>query len=459
MTDIKIGLETHVQLNTNSKLFCSCRNEQNVEPNTNVCPICLGHPGSKPRANKEVINQAFKVCKALELDFNEESVFARKTYFYPDMSKNYQVTQYDRPVAQNGRFEVKIKDKKKEIGIKRLHIEEDPARLVHEENYSKVDYNRAGTPLLEIVTDPDLKSSEEARTYLQQLAHVLEYLKVYSPVSDYSIKSDANISINGGERVEIKNITGTSAIEKALNYELSRQKQLTKRNKEVKQHTRRYNPDMGSTIKMREKETEEDYGYIVDPDLTTQKSKDVSNVEIPELPREKYRRFKKDYEIKDKIAESLVSDPGLAKAYEKLAQKHDTHIAATLLTGDLKKVLNYNDVAYSEAKLEIDWLSHLLELIEENRISDRNAEKALREIVENPRPIKEIIEELGLEKSSDDKVAQAVNKVIKNEEEAVKDYTSGDEGAINYLVGQVMQVTQGGADPKKTRELLLEELE
>ncbi len=459
MTDVKIGLETHLQLDTESKLFCSCANKQNEEPNTNVCPTCLGHPGSKPRTNKEVLKQAFKVCKALELDFNKKSEFARKTYFYPDMSKNYQITQYDKPVAQNGSFEIKIRDEKKQIGIKRLHIEEDPAKLIHEKNYCKVDYNRAGTPLLEIVTDPDLKSPEEARAYLQQLAQVLEYLGVYSPVSDYSIKSDANISINGGERVEIKNITGTSDIEKALNYELSRQKQLTKRNKAVKQHTRRYNPDMGSTVKMRDKETEEDYGYIYDPDLTVQNSSEAEQVDIPELPKEKHRRFTEEYGLKDKIAESLISDPGLAKTYEELSDSHDSQTTAVMLTGDLKKVLNYNELGYNESGLKTEWLSQLLQMIEEDGISDRNAEKALREVVEEPRPIKQIVEEKGLEKSGVDEVTQVVEEVIKAETQAVEDYQSGDESAINYLVGQVMQKTGGGADPKKTRELLIKHLE
>ncbi len=459
MADVKIGLETHLQLDTESKLFCSCRNEQDAEPNTLVCPTCLGHPGSKPEMNKEVLEQAFKVSKALDLEFNPVSEFARKTYFYPDMSKNYQITQYDRPVAEDGCFDIKIRDEKKKVRIKRLHIEEDPAKLVHEKNYSKTDYNRAGTPLLEIVTKPDLKSPEEARAYLQQLAHVLEYLQVYSPSSSYSIKSDANISINGGERVEIKNITGTSAIEKALNYELSRQKQLTKRKKEVTQHTRRYNPDMGSTVKMREKETEEDYGYIYDPDLTTQNAVSSKNVEIPELPREKLQRFKTEYGLKTKIVESLISDPELANAYEILVEKHDNRQTATLLTGDLKKVLNYNDISYTEAELETKWLSQLLTMIEGNNITDRNAEKALREIVKSPQPITEIVDKLGLEKSEEDEVLQSVSNVIEEETNAVEDYLAGDEGALNYLVGQVMQATQGGADPKETREILIEELE
>ncbi|MFB6175190.1 MAG: Asp-tRNA(Asn)/Glu-tRNA(Gln) amidotransferase GatCAB subunit B, partial [Candidatus Nanohalobium sp.] len=222
MTDVKIGLETHVQLDTETKLFCGCPNEEAEEPNTHVCETCLGHPGSKPRLNEKVLEYAVKTSQALQCDINEDIFFSRKTYFYPDMSKNYQITQYEVPVGEDGTIEVKTGDEKKEIGINRLHIEEDPAKMKHEggsissSKYTKVDYNRAGTPLLEIVTAPDFRSPKEARSYLQQLAQMLEYLEIYFPESEFSIKSDANISIDGGQRVEVKNITGTAGIEKAL---------------------------------------------------------------------------------------------------------------------------------------------------------------------------------------------------------------------------------------------------
>ena len=465
---VKIGLETHVQLDTETKLFCNCPNKEAERPNQHVCETCLGHPGSKPQVNEKVLDLALEISLALDCEINEEYFFSRKTYFYPDMSKNYQITQFELPVGQEGSFELKIGDEKKNIGITRLHIEEDPAKLVHEggsvkkSDYTKVDYNRAGTPLLEIVTDPDIKTPEEARAYLQQLSQILEYLGVYEPESDFAIKSDANISIEGGERIEVKNITGTSDIEKALNYEISRQKQMKKRGREITQETRSFNADMSATEKMREKETEEDYGYIFDPDLTRQENteNDVEETKasIPELPHEKFERYT-EKGLKSKIAEALISDPEISELFEKLEENHDTLETASLLTGDLKKVLNYHELSYRDSGLKKEWISYLLGLIEEDVISDRNSEKVLREAVEDPRSFKEIVKENDLLKSGEEETSQVVKEVLDNEEDAVEDYRSGDEEALNFLVGQVMASSGGKADPKKTRELLIEELE
>ena len=465
---VMIGLETHVQLDTKSKLFCGCRNSKDEEPNENVCEICLGMPGSKPRINGKVLKQALKTSLALECDVNEDYFFSRKTYFYPDMSKNYQITQFELPVGEKGEFEVKVEDEKLDVGITRLHVEEDPAKLVHEggsvkkSDYTKVDYNRAGTPLLEIVTEPDFETPEQARAYLQQLSQMLEYLGIYDPESDYAIKSDANIAIEGGERIEVKNITGTSDIEKALNYEISRQKQMKKRGKEITQETRGFNAGMGSTEKMREKETEEDYGYIFDPDLTRQRNDEEriekASGEIPELPKEKLERYMSKG-LKPKMAEALVSDPEVAQLFEMLEEDFDPVMTASLLTGDLKKVLNYHEIRFSESGLKKKWFKHLMELIEDDQISDRNAEEALREAVENPRPFKKIVEEEDLLKEGEDETAQVVEQVISEEDDAVEDYHDGDEGALNYLVGQVMSTSGGKADPKTARQLLKDELE
>ncbi|QKQ98419.1 Asp-tRNA(Asn)/Glu-tRNA(Gln) amidotransferase subunit GatB [Candidatus Nanohaloarchaea archaeon] len=469
MTDVKIGLETHVQLDTDTKLFCGCPNREADEPNTHVCETCLGHPGSKPRLNDEALARGVKTAQALQCDINEDIFFSRKTYFYPDMSKNYQITQYEVPVGEEGSFEVKVGDEKKDIGITRLHIEEDPAKLVHEggqigkSNYTKVDYNRAGTPLLEIVTDPDFKSPEEARAYLQQLAQMLEYLEVYFPESDFAIKSDANISIEGGQRVEVKNITGTKGIEQALSYEISRQKQLKKRGREVEQETRNYDANQEITEKLREKETEEDYGYIFDPDLTRQELSEnyrkALRETIPELPHEKFERFKEEYGLKEKIVESLISDPEIAEHFEELAQQYDAQLVASWMTGDLKKVLNYNDMTYSESPLKIHWLNTIIGLLDEDQISDRNAEQLLRELVENPREPDDIIEEKDLLKAEESEIDSFVEEVVEENPDAVDDYHAGEEEALNFLVGQVMQKSQGKADPKTAREKLKEQLD
>jgi aspartyl-tRNA(Asn)/glutamyl-tRNA(Gln) amidotransferase subunit B len=471
-TEVMIGLETHVQLDTETKLFCGCPNREAEAPNTHVCETCLGHPGSKPRLNRKVLKQAVKTSQALQCDVNEDVFFSRKTYFYPDMSKNFQITQYEIPVGEHGEFEVKIGDERKDIGITRLHIEEDPAKMRHvgggigDSKYTKVDYNRAGTPLLEIVTDPDFSSPKEARAYLQQLAQMLEYLKIYFPESDYSIKSDANISIDGGQRVEVKNITGTAGIEKALSYEISRQKQLKKRGREVTQQTRNYDASQEITEMMREKEEEKDYGYIFDPDLTRQeldqKFREKMREQIPELPHEKFDRFKEQYGIKDKLVESLVADPKLADDFESLVieQGYNSNLVASWMAGELRKVLNYNDVSYSASGIDMWTLDQLFKMLEEERISDRNGEILLRKAHENPElEAPSIVAKFDLEKAEEDEISEAVEEAIEENPEAVEDFESGEEEAVNFLVGQVMQLSQGKADPKSAREKILENLE
>jgi aspartyl-tRNA(Asn)/glutamyl-tRNA(Gln) amidotransferase subunit B len=467
--DVMIGLETHVQLDTNTKLFCGCPNQPDAEPNTNVCETCLGHPGSKPRMNEKVVEQAVKVSEALQCDVNQDIFFSRKTYFYPDMSKNYQITQYEVPVGEAGEVEIKVGDRKKDIGITRLHIEEDPAKTEHaggsiqQSAYTKVDYNRAGTPLLEIVTDPDFESPKEARAYLKQLVQTLEYLGVYSSDSEYAIKSDANISIEGGEKVEVKNITGTAGIEKALSYEITRQKQLKKRGRDVEQETRNYDAGQEITTKLREKETEEDYGYIFDPDLTRQEidqeyRKRLKD-EVPELPHEKFERFQDEYGLSEKAVEALIVEPQLADDFEELAEDHDTQIVSSILTGEMRKVLNYNDLTYTAFDAPINWIGYVVELVEDDKISDRNMEMVLREMVGQDKDPREIVEEEDLLKAEEDEIDEFVEQVIDDNPEAVEDYESGEEGAVNFLVGQVMQKSQGKADPKTAREKIKEQLD
>lgn len=467
--DVMIGLETHVQLDTNTKLFCGCPNEEAEEPNSHVCPVCLGHPGSKPRLNRKVLELATKTALSLKCDINDDIFFSRKTYFYPDMSKNFQITQYEIPVGEDGEIEIQVEDEKSEIGITRLHIEEDPAKMKHvggnisDSDYTKVDYNRAGTPLLEIVTEPDFRSPEKAREYLQKLAKILQYLEIYYPGSDFSIKSDANISIDGGEKVEVKNITGTSEVEKALSYEISRQRQMKRRNRDISQHTRNYNADISATEKMREKETEEDYGYIFDPDLTRQELGDEKvreiESEIPELPHEKTERFREEFGISEKMIESLIDEQEMADNFEELAEKHDPELVGSWMTGELKKTLNYNETSYTDVEIKLEWIEYLLNMLEEQKISDRNAEKVIRQIVENPRDPEEIVSEEDLLKAEEDEVDQIVSSVVEESQEAVEDYRSGDEEAVNFLVGQVMQESQGKADPKTAREKIIEQIE
>ncbi len=466
---VTIGLETHVQLDTDTKLFCGCSADLGDDPNTHTCEICLGMPGSKPRTNRRVIEYAAKAAMALNCPINDEVRFSRKTYFYPDMAKNFQITQYEIPIGGRGQVRTRLRGQEKEIGIKRVHIEEDPARIVHKggdiasSDYTLIDYNRAGMPLIEVVTEPDFNSPEEARAFLQKLTQILEYLGVYDPASDLSIKSDANISIDGGERVEVKNITGTKGIEQALKYEITRQRNLKKRGQDIERETRSYSSSQEITTSLRQKEMEEEYGYIFEPDLTKisvdADQKDEIRETIPELPDEKFDRFRKEYGLEDELVESLVTDPELAEAFEELAGDHDTDLVAAWLTGELKKTLNYNGIAYSRSGLQTAWLDHIIGLLEDNEISDRNAEMLLRELIEDPRDPQEVIEQQDLLQAEEDEIKEIVTAVLEDHEDAVQDYRDGKEDAINFLVGQIMQESNGKADPKEARQMLMEELE
>ncbi|MCJ7479202.1 MAG: Asp-tRNA(Asn)/Glu-tRNA(Gln) amidotransferase subunit GatB [Candidatus Nanohaloarchaeota archaeon QJJ-7] len=463
MPEIKIGLETHVQLDTETKLFCGCPNEQAEEPNVNTCPTCLGHPGSKPRTNEAVIDAGIQAGLALDCEIAEKVVFSRKTYFYPDMNKNFQITQYEEPVASDGSLALG----EKQIGIKRAHIEEDPAKLEHQggkmesAEYTLVDYNRAGTPLLEIVTEPDIETPEEAREFLQRLIRIMEYLGIYDR-DEGSVRSDANISMEGGNRVEVKNITGTRGIQKALEHEIERQEKLVNRGEEVKRETRNYDSEDEVTRSLRTKEEEQEYGYIFEPDLVkinvSEEEVEEAQDSLPELPEEKRHRFLEDYSIEEELADSLVTDPELADAFEESAEIIGGDLAASWFSGPIKKTLNYHELTYSESPLSGEWIVEVLEKLDSGVLSDRAAEKVIREMVEEPREPENIIEEEGLEKAESSEVEQYVEGAVEENPEAVLDYESGEEDALNFLVGQVMEKSGGSADPKEVRELLEDRL-
>ena len=462
---IKIGLETHVQLNTRTKLFCGCRNpvqlREEPEPNTLTCPTCLGLPGSKPVLNGRIIEMAIKVSLALGCRINTEMFFSRKTYFYPDMSKDFQITQYEVPLATGGSIDVGGK----KIMVRRLHMEEDPARLVHVGGlggkYTLVDYNRAGIPLIEIVTEPDFENPAEARLYLQQLATILEYLGVYDSASKAVLKSDANISLEGGERVEVKNITGTKEIEEALNYEIVRQNSAIRRGQKISRETRSWNPDTKTTQKLREKEEEEDYGYITDTDLTTMVivAKDIDSIRksLPEMPHEKYGRFIRQYRIADKIAESLVSDIDIANLFEDVAKNIEPKTAASWIAGYLKKTLNWHGMSFRQSGLRKEWVSELLMLFQKGKITDRNAEMVMRKMVEEKMPPSIIIGKYMLERSGIDNASRGrIKAVLDKNRKAVEDYMSGEQKALHFLVGLAMKETGGRIDANEIRKIVLD---
>ena len=456
--DIIIGLEIHIELNTNTKLFCSCQTQGNESPNTRTCPICLGHPGSKPVTNKKAIEYAIKLAMALDCKIAKQVIFSRKSYFYPDMAKNYQITQYEIPIGEKGRIPIG----KKEIGITRVHIEEDPAALVHpggigNAKYVLVDYNRSGNPLCEIVTKPELNSPEEAREFMKNLITILQYLNIFDPKKNI-IKADANISIkeSGYIRSEIKNITGFKDIQRALNYEIERQKEQG-----IKiQQTRSWDSDKGTTSLLRKKETEEDYGYIFDPDLVpidiTDDLKKRLKKEIPELPNLKFNRYIKDLKLSYDDANVLANDFHLTKIFEKAIKKVSPILAAKWIRKELVRVLNYNKIEIQDMRLNIDQFISLLELLDNKKITDKVGQKIIEELATKDINVKKYIEENKLESMSDSNELEKICKVaISENEKAINDYKLGKEIALNAVVGTVMKKTRGKADPKEVKEILI----
>ncbi len=471
---IMIGLETHVQLNSKSKLFCGCANpvsssnDKELEPNTLTCPTCLGMPGSKPRVNAAVIDCAIKAALAFNCKIAPEIYFSRKTYFYPDMSKNFQTTQYEIPLCEGGHMELNVSGKKKKIRIRRIHIEEDPAKLSHESGpdggYTLVDYNRAGVPLVEIVTEPDFESPEEARLYLQKIGQICDYLGIYDFASDAALKSDGNISLDGGDRVEIKNISGTKEVERALNYEKIRQKNVIRAGGKVVQETRQWKPQMGVTKSARTKETEDDYGYIFEPNLTKIEihEEQVGKIKesMPELPDEKQERFIKQYKMHEKEAEKLTSEKAIADLFEMAAKKVDARIAAGWLSGPLKKTLNYNDMSYTGSGLKDKWIITLLEKFAKKEYTDHVAEQTIRKMVELGCDEKIASKKLGLGKISDSgKIKDIVSRVVGSNKKAVDDYLGGEEKSLHYLVGQVMRETKGQVDANTAKKEIIKLIE
>ena len=463
---VVIGLETHVQLNTSTKLFCGCKNpvleKKEPRPNTLTCPICLGLPGSKPALNEAVIAKALSLGAALHCQIAQEVHFSRKSYFYPDLPKNYQITQYEIPLIGSGSV---FLDKKK-IHIRRIHIEEDPGRLIHEPSRTLVDYNRSGVPLLEMVTEPDFQSPKEARDYLQKLALILEYVGLYSPNSRAIIKSDANISLQRGSklgvRVEVKNITGTKEIEAALSYEVMRQKTLLKRGQSVSRETRSWIPERGATMETREKEAEEEYGYIFEPDLTpvdvTEALKQSIRKALPELPDRKKKRFEKEFALTSALAAALVSDLEISHLFESLAKTLSPPLAASWVAGYLKKTLNYHNLRLSQTSISIKDIRYLLGLFEKQKITDKNAEQAIRRMVVEKLPAKEIVKEYHYQVRRFD-LPILLRDVLKQYPKALEDYKKGSDKPINFFIGKAMEATGGRVDAKEIKRSLLELLE
>ncbi len=454
--DVIIGLEIHAELKTDSKLFCGCEThprpgEEDI-PNTRVCEVCLGHPGSKPVVNQKAVIDAVKVCLALKCNVAPEVIFSRKSYFYPDMSKNYQITQYEEPLGTNGRINIR----EKTINIRRVHIEEDPAALVHHKDYCLIDYNRSGDPLVEIVTEPDMNSPEEARQFMKKLVAVLNYLEIFE-VNRCVLKADVNVSIakTGYRRVEIKNVTGFKEIERALFYEVQRQGiEINK----VKNETRGWDSVKGITYVLREKETEEEYGYVIDPDLVRiEVSKEIIDEirkTLPELSEEKYVKFMK-MGVKPDDAEIIASEKFLAELFEKIAEKVDPMLAARWLRRELLRVLNYSKKQITELEIDERHITELLKLVESGEITESTAQKLFEQLVEQPFDVRKHVEKEGLAAlKSETELIKICEEVVKSNKNAVEDYKKGREKALHFLIGQVMKKTKGTASPEIVARLM-----
>jgi len=452
-SDIVIGLEIHAELATDSKLFCSCATYGSDEPNSRTCEVCLGMPGSKPVLNKKAVEFALKLCMALGCKISPELIFSRKNYFYPDMAKNYQISQYEIPLGVKGKL---ILESGKEIGITRVHMEEDPAALIHpggmmESPYVLVDYNRSGDPLAEIVTEPELTSPEEARDFMKKLISILQYLEIFD-VSRCIIKADANISIKESNytRIEIKNITGFKEIERALKYELERQKKAVEEGIQLKQETRAWDNNKGITRALRKKEVEEEYGYIIDPDLTrieiTDKWLKKIKDEMPELAQEKAEKFTREHKLKKEDAKVLAADKQLAELFERVSKQVDPQIAAKWIRRELVRVLNYQKKSLKDVNEK--YLIELLKMLQNKEITDKIGQKIIEEIVENQISPKEYVKEQGIKVISGEKEIEKICKqVIKANPKPIEDYKAGNTKALQFLIGQVMRATKGQAAP------------
>ena len=439
------GLEIHVQLNTNSKLFCSCpTNYQSAPNNTNICPVCLNQPGAKPYPpNQAALDNAIKVALMLGCEISNEVIyFMRKHYDYPDLSSGYQRTSV--PVG--------IKGELNGVRIHEIHVEEDPGQ--YKPDRGTVDFNRSGIPLIEIVTEPDMKSPEEARNFLNELIRVLNYSG--SARGEGTMRADVNISIEGGKRAEVKNVNSIRGAYKVLKFELIRQKNILRRGGEVQQETRAYLESQMITVPMRLKEDADDYRYIPDPDLPPLKI-DPAHAEPAHLKTE---RFVEEYGIDKKDAKVLTSELELADAFEEVCKEVDANVAARLMRDELKRVLHYNKIQYAESKITPSDIVELINLIESKQVTPEAAHKLIEQMPGNDKTPTEIGNEMDIiGVVEDDAIVNAINQAIEENPNAVEDYKNGKDNAVNFLVGQVMRLTRGKANAGETNKMIKEKLD
>ena len=477
-----IGLEIHAELKTKTKMFCSCLNDPlEKHPNINVCPICLGHPGTLPVANKEAIGHVLRLGAALGAELADESRFDRKNYFYPDLPKGYQISQYPHPLVKAGILEL---PSGKKVRITRVHLEEDAARSVHDDKNKTtlVDFNRAGVPLMELVTEPDMSSDKEAGEFAQELQLILRYLGISdADMEKGQMRVEANISVSAdsklGTKVEVKNINSFRAVEKAIRYEMERQSKLLENGKKVKQETRGWNDTEEKTVGQRSKEEAHDYRYFPEPDLPPMKlsevpefSPEVLKAELPELPSQKRARFRKEYGVDDEKLEIFIRDKALSEFFEQAVSEAEKwagevepkkiiELSVNYITSDLSGLLKEKELPIAEIKTTPENFGELMKMAALGEISSRGAKDILRLMLETGEDPSEIAEREGFLQTSD---AGALEEIVKNviaqNSKAAEDYKKGKEASLQFLVGQAMREAKSrkiGANPQTLKEFFL----
>jgi len=468
-----IGLEVHAQLKTRTKIFCNCSTEFGALPNTHTCPVCLGMPGVLPVLNRKVVEFSMRMALATNCRIAAESRFARKNYFYPDLPKGYQISQYELPIAAGGQVEIELDGRRRRIGITRIHMEEDAGKLSHHPNrpYSLVDFNRTGVPLIEIVSEPDLRSPEEAGVYLRQLRSILRYLDICDGnMEEGSFRCDANVSIRPkgaavfGTRAELKNLNSFKHVEKALAYEIERQREILSEGGRVAQETRLWDPDKNRTTSMRGKEEAHDYRYFPDPDLLPLQI-DSDWIEavrktLPELPTEKKVRFKEQYELPGYDADLLSSSRELAEYFEDCVRLFpQPKMVSNWVMGPLLGLLNSQGKTIEQAPVSAADLAELLALQDRGTVSAKIAKAVFEEMARTGRPAESIVKEKGLVQVSDaSAIEEIIARLIRNFPDETAAYKGGKTKLLGFFMGQVMKATRGKANPKVVNDILVKKL-
>jgi aspartyl-tRNA(Asn)/glutamyl-tRNA(Gln) amidotransferase subunit B len=467
-----IGLEVHVELKTESKIFSSSPNHFGAEPNTNTHVIDLGYPGVLPVLNKKVVDYGMKAAMALNCQIATHTKFDRKNYFYPDNPKAYQISQFDKPIGEHGWIEIEVNGYKKRIGITRIHLEEDAGKLNHGRGYSLVDLNRQGTPLIEIVSEPDIRTPDEAYAYLEKLKSIIQYTGVSDcKMEEGSLRCDANISIRPvgqeefGTKTELKNLNSFNFVRKGLEYEEWRQREVVKAGGTIDQETRRYDESSNTTILMRVKEGSDDYRYFPEPDLPDlfidDEWKARIRAEIPELPDARKKRYVEEHGLPVYDAEVLTVTKEMADFFEgTLRAGADAKLASNWLMGDVSGYLNAEQKELADVPLTPESLAGMIKLIENGTISSKIAKTVFKELIENGGDAEQIVKEKGLVQISDEgALLKIVTEVLDSNPQIIEDYKNGKKKAAGFFVGQIMKVTKGQANPQMVNKLIEEEIQ